>query len=135
VLQRAGEQGEVAGVAAQRADELAGGRVALQQAPGDAQQIVVVLLDEPAADLVARKAVQRPVVGRVDAPERRAAGVREPRRVLVAEQAKQAEDDVGVADARDGGFLPTSDDKNFPTPGARARFRRGSPSRSWFLTP
>jgi len=30
VLQRASERGEVAGMAAQRADELAGGRVALQ---------------------------------------------------------------------------------------------------------
>ncbi len=32
----------MAGVAAQRPDELAGGRVALQQAAGDAKQVVVV---------------------------------------------------------------------------------------------
>lgn len=37
VLQRAGERGEVAGVAAQRSSELAGGRVALQQAARDPQ--------------------------------------------------------------------------------------------------
>jgi hypothetical protein len=36
----------VAGVAAQRPDELAGGGVALLQAAGDAQQVVVVLLDQ-----------------------------------------------------------------------------------------
>ena len=47
----------------QRPDELAGGRVALQQAAGDAEQVVVVLLDERSVDLVARQAVQRAVVG------------------------------------------------------------------------
>jgi hypothetical protein len=97
VLQRACERGEVAGVAAQRSNELAGGRVALQQAARDAEQVVVVLLDEPGIDLVSREGVQRAVVGRVHTPERRAAGVREPRRVLVAEQPKQAEDHVGIA--------------------------------------
>ena len=77
VLQRAGERGEVAGVAAQRSDELAGCRVALQQAARDAEQVVVVLLDEPGDDLVARERVQRAVVGRVQSPERRAAGIGE----------------------------------------------------------
>jgi hypothetical protein len=81
VLERAGERGEVAGVAAQRSNELAGGRVTLKQAARDPEQVVVVLLDEPCVDLVAREAVQWAVVGRVVPPERRAAGVREPRRV------------------------------------------------------
>ena len=63
VLQRLREGGEVPGVAAQRTDELAGGRVALQQAAGDAEQVVVVLLDQTRVDLMAREAVQRPVVG------------------------------------------------------------------------
>jgi hypothetical protein len=58
VLQRASERGEVAGVAASRADELAGGRVALQQAAGDPEQVVVVLLDEARVDVVAGEAVQ-----------------------------------------------------------------------------
>lgn len=70
VLQRAGERGEVAGVAAERADELAGGRVALQQAARDPEQVVVVLLDKARVDLVARERVEGAVVGRVDAPER-----------------------------------------------------------------
>ena len=97
VLQRPGEGGEVAGLAAQRADELAGGRMALQQAAGDAEQIVVVLLDERPVDLVAREAVQRAVVGGVRTPERGGAGVSKPRRVLVAEDPEEAEDHVGVA--------------------------------------
>ena len=96
---RRGERGQVAGVAAQCSDDLAGGRVALQQAARDAEQVVVVLLDEPGVDLVAREGVQRAVVGRVDAPERRATGVGESRGVLVSEQPEQAEDDVGVAGA------------------------------------
>jgi hypothetical protein len=50
VLQR--ERGEVARVAAQRADELAGGRAALQQAARDPEQVVVVLLDQVGVDLV-----------------------------------------------------------------------------------
>jgi hypothetical protein len=52
--------------------------VALQQAAGDAQQVAVVLLHQARVDVVAREAVQRPVVGCVDAPERRAAGVGKP---------------------------------------------------------
>jgi hypothetical protein len=55
-----------------------------------------VPLDEARVDLVASKAVQRTVVGRVDAPERRAAGIGEPRGVLVAQQPEQAEDHVRV---------------------------------------
>lgn len=60
VLQRAGERGEVPGVAAQRADELAGGGVALQQAARDAEEVVVVLLDEAGVDLVAWRPFKGP---------------------------------------------------------------------------
>ena len=96
VLKRLGEGGEVTGAAAQRVDELAGGRVPLKQAAGYAEQVVVVLLDERPVDLVAREAVQRAVVGGVQAPERGGAGVSEPRRVLIAKDPEQAEDHVGV---------------------------------------
>ena len=59
VLECFGERGEVAGVAAQRSDQLAGGGVALQQAAGDAEQVVVVRLDQSGVDLVAGDLVKR----------------------------------------------------------------------------
>ena len=60
VLQRASERGEVTGVAAQRTNKLAGGRVALQQAARDAEEVVVVLLDEAGVDLVAWRPFKGP---------------------------------------------------------------------------
>ncbi len=96
LLERFGERGEMAGVAAQRADQLAGGGVALQQAAGDAEQVVVVCLDQSGVDLVAGDLVKRLVVGSVDAPEAGGAGVGQPRAVAVVEEAEEAEDDVGV---------------------------------------
>ena len=82
-------------MAAQRPDQLAGGGVALQQAAGDAEQVVVVRLDQSRVDLVAGDLVKRPVVGSFDAPESGDAGVGQPRAVAVAEEAEEAEDDVG----------------------------------------
>ena len=55
-----------------------------------------MLLDEHPVDLVTREAVQRAVVGGVQAPERGGAGVGEPRRVLIAKDPEQAEDHVRV---------------------------------------
>ena len=52
VLQRPGERREMARLTAQRANELAGGGVALEQAAGDPEHVVVVLADQPRVDLV-----------------------------------------------------------------------------------
>ena len=97
VLQRPGERREMARLAAQRANELARGGVALEQAAGDPEHVVVVLADQLRVDLVPSEPVQRTVVRRVQAPERGGAGVREARGVSVAEQAVEREHDVGVA--------------------------------------
>jgi hypothetical protein len=47
VLERPGEHCEMARLAAQRANELAGGGVALKQTAGDPEHVVVVLTDQP----------------------------------------------------------------------------------------
>lgn len=70
--------------------------MALQQAAGDPQDVVVVLADQPRVDLVAGELVQRALVGRVQPPEGGRAGVREPWGVQVAEQPVEREHDVGV---------------------------------------
>jgi len=70
----------------------------LQQAAGDAEDVVVVICDQPGVDPVGRDLVELPVVGvRVDSPEPSAAGVGQARGELVAEQPEEAEHDFGVA--------------------------------------
>jgi len=88
-------------VAAQGAHELAAGGVALEQAAGDAEQVVVVLGDQGRVEAVAGERVKRPVVGDgVKPPEAGAAGIDQPRGELVAQESEEAEDDVGVAGRR-----------------------------------
>ncbi len=67
VLERPGEPREMARLAAQRTNELAGGGVSLQQAAGDPEHVVVVLADQACVDLVPGELVQRAVVRRVQA--------------------------------------------------------------------
>ena len=94
---RTGEVGKVAGVAAQSAHELASGGVALQQAAGDAQEVVPVIGDEDRVEAVACELGERTVVGGgVEPPETGAAGVGEAWGELVAEQSEESEDDVRV---------------------------------------
>ena len=84
---RAGQVGEVAGVASERVHELAAGGVALQQAAGDSEQVVSVVGDQVRGESVAGEVVEWPVVGGgVKPPEPGAAGVCESRGELVAEQ-------------------------------------------------
>ncbi len=66
------------GVAAQRAHQLGAGGLALQEAAGDAEQVVVVLCDQPRVDPVGRDPIELAVVGSgVDPPEPSAAGIGE----------------------------------------------------------
>jgi hypothetical protein len=55
---RAGEGRQVPGVAAQGAHELAAGGVVLQQAAGDAQEVVVLLGDQRGVEAVAGELVE-----------------------------------------------------------------------------
>ena len=82
--------------------------MALQQAPGDPEHVVVVLADQPPIDLMTGEWVQRAVVGRVQAPEGGGAGVGEAWGVLLAEQTVEREHDVGVASGV-GHDLPRAD--------------------------
>src|SRR5215207_4976149 len=74
--------------------------VALQEAAGDAQQVVVVVGDQGRVEAAGER-VEPPVVGDgVKPPEAGAAGIDQPRGELVAQESEEAEDDVGVAGRR-----------------------------------
>jgi len=96
--ERAAKCREVPGVTSERAHQLRAGGLALEQAAGDTEDVLIALADQRHVNSVGRDRSQLSVVAcRIEHPEASTAGVAQPRGELKAEQPVEPEHDVGAA--------------------------------------